>query len=117
MSYHSEVVVRAQQSLSSFIEIQCGNTPPFYLNIEGLSVSQIVNSIKNLGKITKVGLVSNSKVNDSEESCKLVTTYSDNEKITCSIIYGNNTIAKVAYISNTIVDRLIEEDKKHNTLH
>ncbi len=120
MQYHKELIERALGSpVPSFIEIEYDSPSILQLRIDNLTTDQIKSELKRLNHIKRIGLVSTSveKDKETEEPFKLVTSYGEHEELVCSIVYSNKEIERVSYVSNSIIDFLLDLDKKNSTIH
>lgn len=117
MSYHEDLINKARESKYSFLEIYHEEPTILQLRVDNMTIRQIKSQIKRLKNIKKIGLVSNSKDEESNKLYKLVTSYSPEEDLTCSMIDESDTITKVSYVSNSIFDSVLMQEKENSTVH
>lgn len=113
MGYHTDLIDKAIESDYSFLEIYYEEPTILQLRIDNMTIRQIKSQIKKLKNIKKIGLVSNSKDNN----CKLITSYSNDEELSCSSIDESNIVTKISYTGNSIFDSVLLQDKENNTIH
>jgi hypothetical protein len=117
MSYHEDLINRALDSKYSFLEIEYEDPSILQLRIDNMTIRQIKSQVRDLKNIKKIGLVSNSKDKDSDKTCKLITSYSNDEELTCSLINEERTVIKIAYTSNPVFESVLLQEKENNTIH
>jgi hypothetical protein len=117
MGYHDDLISRALDTKYSFLEIQHEDPVILQLRIDNMNIRQIKSQVKKLKNIKKIGLVSSSKDKDTDKPYKLITTYSDTEEVKCSLIDDSNIVTKVGYISNSVFESVLLQEKENNTIH